>query len=88
MPAAFAVARSGSQAIYAPLPQRGADPEERSWPHPDIALDLAELEEEQRTRFQRLALSLERVSSNETIDVDAMFNAMTKMDRFAGLSLI
>lgn len=86
VPAAFAAARAGSQAIYAPLPQKGADPEERFWPHPDIALDLAELEEQQRMRFQQLASSLERVSSSEAIDVDAIFNAMAKMDKFAGLS--
>ncbi|GHO61505.1 hypothetical protein KSC_003970 [Ktedonobacter sp. SOSP1-52] len=82
MPDAFSANRS----IYAPLPQKGEDPEERFWPYPDIALDLAKLEKEQLTRFQRLASSFGRVSSGEEIQVNAVFNAMTKMDRFAGLS--
>lgn len=86
MPAAFSAKRAGSQKIYAPLPEKGEDPEERFWPHPDIALDIAELEEEQQTRFQWLASSLGRISSSKAINVNAVFDAMTKMDRFAGLS--
>src|SRR3984893_13487441 len=85
-PAAFAAARAGSKNIYAPRPQKDADQEERFWPHPDIAVNLARLEEGQQERFQWLASSLGRVSTNEAIDVDAVFNAMAKMDRFAGLS--
>jgi hypothetical protein len=84
-PAAFVAARDGSKKIYAPRPQKDADPEERFWPHPDVAANLARLEEEQQERFQWLASSLERVSTNEAINSDAVFNAMAKMDRFAGL---
>jgi hypothetical protein len=85
-PAVFAAARDGSKKIYAPRPQKNADSEERFWPHPDVAVNLARLEEEQQERFQWLASSLERVSTNEAINSDAVFNAMAKMDRFAGLS--
>lgn len=56
-PAAFAAARAGSKKRSAPLPQRGVDPEERFWPHPDIAVNLAKLEEEQQERFPWLASS-------------------------------
>ncbi|MEO6889572.1 MAG: DUF5984 family protein [Ktedonobacteraceae bacterium] len=86
MPAAFSAKRAESQKIYVPLPQKGADPEERFWPHSDVAVNLAKLEEEQQTRFQWLASSLGRVSSREAINVNAVLNAMTEMDRFAGLS--
>lgn len=85
-PAAFVAARNGSKKLYAPRPQKDADPEERFWPHPDIAVNLASLEEEQQERFQWLASSLERVSTNEAINSDAVLDAMAKMDRFAGLS--
>lgn len=87
-PAAFAAARAGSKKLYAPRPQKDADPEERFWPHPDIAVNLARLEEEQQERFQWLASSLARVSTDEAIDVDKVLSAMEKMDRFAGLSSV
>ncbi len=86
-PAAFAAARAGAKKLYAPRPEKDADPEKRFWPHPDVAVHLTRLEEEQQERFRWLASSLERVSTNESIHSDAVFNAMAKMDRFSGLSL-
>jgi hypothetical protein len=84
-PIAFIAARAGLKKLYAPLPQKGADPHKRFWPHPDIAVNLARIEEEQQERFQWLASSLKRVSTGEAIDVDAVFSAMEQMDRFVGL---
>ncbi|HEY3993091.1 MAG TPA: DUF5984 family protein [Ktedonobacteraceae bacterium] len=71
------------QKIYAPHPQKGADPARRFWPHPDIAINFDRLAEEQHHRTQLLAQSLERTVSRSATDWEAVFEAMGKMDDFS-----
>ena len=56
-----------------------------SWPRPDVALDLDQLEKEQHDRFYRLDRALERAATKTATDWNAVIDAMRIMDSISGL---
>jgi hypothetical protein len=56
----------------------------RSWPRPDVYLDLDKLEKAQQVRSPWLAQALERAASRATTDWNAVVDAMRTMDRLSG----